>query len=370
MYRAFSYQSAAGSLLVIALVFAGEHHRAAAGPIAVQTGFTASDLVTNLPRPVGLTLDDAGNLYAGFDGPNDGDVSFQSIRKIPLGTPSAWSPFGGTTPDPDAVLFDAAGHFGSVGSVLVGGIESLNSGRISQIAPNGTATILLQNQGLGNPNHLAFDSTGRLFVANTRPSSGKTPNNVLVIDGSGVNVFATFDFDTEGVPGGIAVDKNDNVYVALGLGNRIAKFSSSGALIDLNFATGFTPAQLSIDNSAGSVFGGALFATQFATQPNSSDGKVWRIDLNTGVSTVFAEGFADANGITISTDGTMYVSETTGDRIVQISASLAAVPEPSTFVLFAMGGVALLGLKRRPMRRDGKPQSAVDAAQSAQYSHG
>ena len=150
--------------------------------------------------PGTISTDAQDNIYVG-----NFSVSTGRIIKVSAATKQATN-FGGSIPDPDAVIVDRAGTVGSPGSILVGGLSS-GSGRITSIsAGGGTTSILFQGGCLGNIQRFAFDSTGRLFAANFGERT------VCVIESGIVSQFIgpVGDNITR-----LSTDPNNNVYISL-----------------------------------------------------------------------------------------------------------------------------------------------------------
>ena len=224
----------------------------------------------------GIAVDQAGNVYVGSQGALGGGEEgvFQGIQKI---TASGISTLAGS-------------------STGVGAVDG-----------NGTAA------SFNNPIGVALDGSGNVYVAdigNNRIRKITPSGNVTTLAGSGNASFA----DGNGAlasfnhPAGIAVDGSGNVYVADMGNNRIRKITPSGNVTTLagsgnaSFADGQGiaasfdyPLFLALDGS------GYLYVTDII------NGRIRKITANGNVSTLVSG--LDPFGISLDTNGTIYVSE-------------------------------------------------------------
>ena len=133
------------------------------------------------------------------------------------------------------------------------------------------------NSGLNNPEGLAFDTAGNLYVAN------ENDNSILKYDSSGnASLFASTPS-----PVGLAFDKSGNLFVANYATFKITKFDSNGTRsIFADQTSGLNyPADLAFDRS------GNLYV---ANDANSINSDVLEFNLS-GQASVFAT--ADPNTV-------------------------------------------------------------------------
>lgn len=188
----------------------------------------------------GLTLDASGNLFAC-------DYDNYRIRKITPagvvstfagdGVPNVYAPKAGT---------GTAAHFGhplGIATAPDGNFYVLDYWGycVEKMTPEGVVTIFASS--LGNPQAIAVAPSGNIYVANYTTTNGTEPfyhtiykitpaGAKTVLAGGGTAGFA----DGTGAaakfkwPYGLAVDGNENVYVADSGNNRIRKITPGGVV--------------------------------------------------------------------------------------------------------------------------------------------
>ncbi len=282
--------------------------------------------------PMGLDFDSSGILYVGRDNVGSGGGNGDAVRihRIGLGGLSVTEYGNSAIIDPDALIVDRNGVFGTPGDILVGGqISNSEGGQISAIHPNQVVDLVFgMTTVFHNPSQFAFDSQQRLLFTNS-PNPGTSLSGVYLTTGPGD--FPSALFTTSARVGGIAVDSTDRIFVST-IDGRIEVHESDGTLIDNNFVTGLGTGNFLAIGQFGSATTD-LFTT-------NSIGELLRIDLSGNVSLI-GSGFDGARGIAFGPDGAMYVSEFNNDRVLRIST----VPEPGG--LLVLGCLALGLVKRR-----------------------
>jgi prepilin-type N-terminal cleavage/methylation domain-containing protein len=225
-------------------------------------------------------------------------------------------------------------------------VRKISGGIVSTLAGNGTgygtggfADGTGAAAQFNTPVGIVVDGSHNVFVADYDNHRIRkiTPSGVVTtFAGSGVGGFAD---GTGGAaqfnrPWGLAIDSNDTIYVADKYNHRIRKITSAGVVTTLagsstsgaangtgGAATFYRPSSLAIDT------GGILYLTE----ENSLIRKI----TPAGVVTTFAGsgtgGFADGtgtaaqfyypNGIVIDPAGTLYVADTTNQRIRKITSA-------------------------------------------------
>jgi sugar lactone lactonase YvrE len=186
------------------------------------------------------------------------------------------------------------------------------------------------------PNGAVVDKSGNIFLAD------EDSNTIRKITPDGtVSTFAGFDFGFAdgtggaarfGSPSGIAIDKDDNLYVADQINHRIRKITPTAIVTTLAGSgtpgwldgTGvaakfFRPVGVAVDQ-AGNVFVGDLF--------NHRIRKISPAGVVTTVAGTGVPGFADGDrtvarfqypaGLAVDADGVLYVADTENNSIRKV----------------------------------------------------
>ena len=249
-----------------------------------QSAFATAS--SGLNYPLGLAFDSSGNLYVAN--------TFNIEEFNSSGTGSIFATSASGVSLPTALAFDKSGN-----------LFVANSGNntLVKINPSGTGSVFATAAtGLDDPVGLAFDTNGNLYVANHN-------NTILEFTPSGTGTV----FATSGVhnPQGLAFDSSGNLYVANGGNNTIEEFNSFGQ------GSVFTSTNL-LSQAIGLAFdsSGNLYAA------DEGNGSI--VEFNSsGIGSVFASGLGNAE----------YLAD--------------EVPEPSAFLLAALGGVSLIAFLKR-----------------------
>jgi hypothetical protein len=221
-----------------------------------------------------------------------------------------------SSPSTLAVIVPAAAQF-SVGSETI----NQSTGTFSiPVSISGTTQPVVSTfaSGLVNPEGMAFDSAGNMYVANY------SNNTVSKVTPAGV--VSTFATGFSG-PDGVAFDAAGNLYVSNGTAGTVSKVTPGGT-VSL-FASGFSlPNGLAFD-AAGNLY---------VANTSSSNGTVSKVTPGGTVST-FASGFANAMALAFDATGNLYVSDhgtntvsrVTSAGVVTTFASGFSSPDALTF---------------------------------------
>lgn len=263
---------------------------------AAQTYTPTTIVSSGLSSPTALALDGAGNLYISDTGNN-------RVALVPNEQ--------GTLNSADMTTVNISG-LGTPAGLAVGGsgnlyvVDSAN-GDVLQV-PTGDGTPNTVASGLTNPNGVAVDSAGNVYVsANNQvteyPFGGGTP----VPYGSG---FSN--------PGSLAVDASGAVYVADSGNSRIVRVAPGGASQANLPATGISnPQGIALDSSFDVFFtvGGSVYEVNRTQTPAALTFP------NTNVDSVSA-----AQTVTVSNAG----NQTLGVSNVAASANFSVVAAGGT----------------------------------------
>ncbi len=201
---------------------------------------------------------------------------------------------------PDELLLDGSGKIY---------VSNFNSGSVGVYdATTGAAIKTQLVSGVSEPSGLAVDKAGYLYVASY--GSG-TIGKYIASTGQAVN--ANYISGIGGAPNGMTLDQFGNIYVTRNLASSVAKFDSSGKLINSTFIANLgAPTDITIDSQ------GHLFVASAAG--------IGEYDSSTG---------AAINASFVTTGSPNWI--------------VAAVPEPSSVALVALS--ALLGISAEVRRR-------------------
>ncbi len=260
------------------------------------------------------------------------------------------------------------------------------SNKIDSYNSSGVGSTFAASAG-GNPAGLAIDSTGNLFL-------GSQGLGGLVEYTSGGHSTIANGFN---VPWGIAVDVNDNAYVAQYSGSSIIKVALDGT--KTTFATGVgQTVGITLDglgnlysaeqtnnrilkyaaNGTSTVFVSGITNAQYLAFDSSGNlfastgSSIYKITPG-GSASVFASGLSRAEGIAFDNSGNLFASDFNAGNIYEYTSSgtrttfatglsgpwglasafSTSVPEPGSLVIF--GGAVVAGsfviIRRRQVRQ-------------------
>ena len=242
-------------------------------------------------------------------------------------------PIVGQTANPEGLAFDSEGNLY---------VAEDATHVVLKIAPNGSMSTFAS--GLGGPDGLAFDQQGNLFA-----SDATTGAIDKITPGGSVSTFVSaLAFHDPQESFGLAFDSNGNLYDAAPQVNSIFKITPSGSVS--TFATMDSPEGLAFDRN------GNLYASNF------DDDTITKITPS-GNESIFATGVAGPIGIAFDSEGDLFVAEhTSRGSIAEVSPSgvvttLVAstggdpnciaipVPEPSSLTLITLALTLFCGAR-------------------------
>ena len=281
-----------------------------------------------------------------------------------------------------------------------------NNGSTTAVNVSDTGNVTANSGGYLGPGGIALDPTDEfLYVTNFNNGNGQTVSSVSAAGGTPV----TFISSSAGLRAPVAVttDSAGNVYVVDSGNLRIAKFDSTGNIINANFITGLSNPIRGVDlDSSGDVFvtDGTTFReytsaggntptltvsgfslafgialgtdslAAFALVSDASQNKVYEVNLSDGTKTQYntsGVSLSAPTGLTFDALGDLFVTDDGNNTISEITpggvtstfattglalngpvgivftGGQAAAPEPSSLVLSGLGVVMAYAFSRR-----------------------
>jgi serine/threonine protein kinase, bacterial len=195
----------------------------------------------------------------------------------------------------------------SAGSVYVTSEDMF--GRVVKLAAGSSAPTVLPFSGLYQPQGLAVDTNGAVYVADF--------NNRVVKLAAGANTQTVLPFTGLNYPEGVAVDAAGNVYVADRGNNRVVKLDvGSNTQRDLPFTGLNRPDGVAVDTA------GTVYVT------DSDNGKVLKLDPGSSSPTALPfTGLTVPWGIAVDAAGSVYVTDHDTDKLLKLTAGASASTE-------------------------------------------
>jgi len=245
-------------------------------------------------------------------------VSGGSVAAIGFGTAAALT--GATLNNPRGIAIDASGN-----------IYVTNSGNntISKYNAGGT---YLGTFGTGAtlslPKDLVFDSSGNAYVLNL----GATPGTGSVFKYNSAGAYQSTVLSGLNYALGITIDKSDNIYIADQGATTVKKYSTAGALLlSLPTTNLNVPLGVAVDAS------GNIYVL------NNGWGNVTKYNSAGTFQSIFLNGFASAQAITIDGAGNFYISDNATTNTVYVYSSggtlltTKAINDPQGIVVDSKG---------------------------------
>ncbi|WP_406816839.1 serine/threonine-protein kinase PknD [Mycobacterium sp. M23085] len=236
--------------------------------------------------PGGVTLDSAGNVYVTSEG------MYGRVVKLTTGSDATTVlPFNGLY-QPQGLAVDGAG------TVYVADFNN----RVLSMAAGSNSQKELPFTGLNYPEGVAVDGQGAVYVADRG-------NSRVVKLAAGSSTQTVLPFDGLKNPDGVAVDPAGNVYVADTDNNRIMKLdAASNTASELPFHDLSVPWGIAVDNSG----------TVYVTEHDKSDVVKYAQGATTGTVLPFT-GLNTPLAVTVDRDQNVYVADRGNDRVVKLT---------------------------------------------------
>ncbi|OBH51196.1 serine/threonine protein kinase [Mycobacterium colombiense] len=237
--------------------------------------------------PGGVTLDSAGNVYVTSEG------MYGRVVKLTTGSDATTVlPFNGLY-QPQGLAVDGAG------TVYVADFNN----RVISMAAGSNSQKELPFTGLSYPEGVAVDSQGAVYVADRGNS------RVLKL-AAGSNTQTVLPFNGLNNPDGVAVDPVGNVYVADTDNNRVVKLdAASNTQSELPFHDLSVPWGIAVDNSG----------TVYVTEHDKSDVVKYPQGATTGTVLPF-NGLNTPLAVTVDKDQNVYVADRGNNRVVKLTS--------------------------------------------------
>jgi serine/threonine-protein kinase len=235
--------------------------------------------------PGGVVLDSAGNVYVTSEG------MYGRVVKLTAGSSATTVlPFNGLY-QPQGLAVDGAG------TVYVADFNN----RVLSMAAGSNNQTVLPFTGLNYPEGVAVDSQGSVYVADRG-------NSRVVKLAAGSKTQTDLPFTGLNNPDGVAVDPAGNVYVADTDNNRVVKLdANSNTPTELPFRDLSVPWGIAVDNSG----------TVYVTEHDKSQVVKYAAGANAPTVLPFT-GLNTPLAVTVDKDQNVYVADRGNDRVVKL----------------------------------------------------
>ncbi len=339
----------------------------------------------SLEFPNGVLVDGAGNIYIA-------DTVNHRIRRVAAGSGIITTvvgngsatfagdsgPAGGASLNyPSGVALDAAGnlYIADFGNQRV---RRVAGGTISTVAGNGAFKYsgdgaAATSASLDVPMGVAVDSRGNLYIADAQNHRVRRVNAatgvITTVAGNGVQGFggdngpaASAQLDE---PRGVAVDANDNIYIADKGNFRVRRVSAAGTITTVAGGGNAFPGDNGPATSAQiSAFGVALDRNNNLFIADRANHRIRMVSVSSGVITTVAGGgtvFPGDGGpatsaalnnpaaVAVDASGNIYIADTLSNRIRRVtSGTITTFAGNGTFGFSGDGGPATSAMLTEP----------------------
>jgi sugar lactone lactonase YvrE len=295
--------------------------RGCADPVALICAGPAG-----LTQPAGLMLDSRRNIYVTDSNSNSvlvfAPLKPQLAMPTPTASPASSADSGGGVGFDATSTFSATLHAGIDTPLQLCQPPTQTTGKITLIK-----SIVSPATGMDHPSGIAFDKSGKLYVANpgskyrdydsiTIYAPGTNPNAVPIAT---IGSFGATDKTTLGGPVALAVDATGEIFVANSQGDGIVIYApdSNGNVPPMRMIAGSStkldsPVALAIDSSGDlyvlNATGGPHNRGSVTIYPPGGGGNVAPVRSISGTANADQTGLTNAGGLAVDGRNNIYVA--------------------------------------------------------------
>ena len=193
--------------------------------------------------------------------------------------------------NPDGLAMDGAGDVF---------IADYGNSRVVEVTPGGVQTTV-PTTGLSTPGGVAVDGAGDVFIAD---SGNRQVVKVPYLGNGTYGVQSTVFSDTSGIPGCLALDGAGNLYVVDTWDGVLWKVAPSGASASVSFVSSSGAYAIVVDG-AGGLFVGTV-------------DQVLEITAG-GVQSTVASGLSSPRTLALDAAGDLFIADSGNNRVVEIT---------------------------------------------------
>ncbi len=303
--------------------------------VAVAANTLASIVTTGLSAPEGLAFDAGGDLFISNSTANNISAMPAASGTIFGVSVTANSPatIASGLNGPGALAIDSAGNLyvtNETGNSV--DVMPVTSGTIFGVPVTAGILATIVSSGLGQPDGLAFDSAGDLFIANfTANTVSVVPAASGTIFGVSVtaNVLSVIASGLSG-PAGLSFNSAGDLFIANSTASSIsvmpiASGTIFGVSVTANTLASVVTSGLSIPNGLSFNLAGDLFiannsGNSVSVMPQAS-GTIFGVSVTANtLASVASTGLSAPLGITIDSAGDLFIANNTANSVSELLA--------------------------------------------------
>ncbi|MBD2702915.1 hypothetical protein IC229_19875 [Spirosoma sp. BT702] len=342
----------------------------------------------SLSVPYGVTMDKNGNLFIG-------DVGNRRVRKIDTNgiiTTIVGNGVQGFSGDAGPAIFARFRAPSGIAITSSGNLYIADSEnrRIRKVSPTGIINTIAGNgvfefsgdggpainANLYNPNGVAVDKDNNFYIAdrsNHRIRKVSSAGVITTVAGSGRQVFSGDGGPATNAninsPTSVALDKNNNLYIADLLNNRVRKVSSTGIITTIagNGTAGYGgDGGLAVNAQLNYPIGIAVDSSSNLFIVDQNNHCIRRVDTNGTITTIAGTGVSGFSGdeglatnaqlnrpfsVAVDNSGNIYIADGNNRRIRKVSATgiITTIAGTGTFGFSGDGGPAINANMKTPI---------------------